>query len=114
MRHTRHTPGPWEARPQDQGQAFEPICTVWEGTPGEGHVVAYVPLRHAKKEMPYEANARLVAAAPALVEALKMASRQAHNQTCESLGYMPPQAEDYCNCYKKLIKTALQQARGEA
>jgi len=68
----KHTPGPWNAAPNDQGQTQAPICTVWDSNVlGYGHVVAYVPVIHCRKNMPYEANAHLIAAAPELLEACK-------------------------------------------
>ncbi len=72
MSEAKHTTGPWHARPDDQGIHSGPICNVWAGEPGSGGgaVVACIPL-HTKiwnkgVDLPYEANSRLIAAAPIL------------------------------------------------
>lgn len=58
-----HTPGPWAAQPHD--------LKCWTVVAGAGSSVAHVDLR-SEPEIT-EANARLIAAAPDLLEALKFA-----------------------------------------
>ncbi len=58
---TSHTPGPWRLK---HGQGYELVlCT------DEQEKIAVITDRHAN----YDANARLIAAAPELLEALKIA-----------------------------------------
>jgi hypothetical protein len=57
----RHTPGPWK---------YSKLNTPWVNTPTvwvDGQTIAYLPPEHAE----CEANARLIAAAPHLLYALK-------------------------------------------
>lgn len=80
----KHTPGPWEARPDDRGAGSYPYCTVWAGPPGlNGSVVAAIRLDDEGRELPFEANARLIAAAPELLEALKGVLAVADRKTNE-------------------------------
>lgn len=66
-----HTPGPWVAHPDDQGgaglAAYVPV-----DAPESRHVVARVVCYdRATDTLPYQANARLIAAAPDMLAALK-------------------------------------------
>ena len=63
---TTHTPGPWEP---NSGTASKRYVLS-----GAGYVIAEVPLDRNYKHQA-EANARLIAAAPDLLEALEMAIR---------------------------------------
>lgn len=68
---TKHTPGPWEAQPPRLGAAI----TIYAGdTPIATTASNTSPLTmemHRRGEI--KANARLIAAAPELLEALQMA-----------------------------------------
>ena len=74
MSESKHTPGPWlPARLTTKtlnivqvGHSFR--CTVVGGAEGDAQIVATV---HGSAERECEANARLVAAAPDLLEALR-------------------------------------------
>jgi len=70
---TRHTPGPWiGAGPSFGGplpRYTTEITTEYEGAEGEVISICELPFAHHDDEN--EANARLIAAAPDLLEALK-------------------------------------------
>lgn len=89
---TQHTPGPWAAEPAITGEvdiisdaARLPVCTVPKLHPG----------RMSPKER--QANARLIAAAPQLFEALQLAEA-----TIERLN-----RHDSANGTLDVIRTAL-------
>lgn len=63
---SQHTPGPWSIN--DWPQANTDIAIGAVGTP----LIARIPLRHVSINE-QKANARLIAAAPELLEALKVA-----------------------------------------
>ena len=58
-----HTPGPWKYAHCPHERRYE----VW---PGDGYILASVPTI-ARREKESEANARLIAAAPEMLEALR-------------------------------------------
>lgn len=66
-----HTPGPWQAqwiRPDaSKGHKFEPICNIVAETPTGKVRIADIPDPLTEEE---ESNARLMAAAPGMLEAL--------------------------------------------
>lgn len=62
---SKHTPGPWRAEVNAMG---DKLC-IWSGA----YPVAIVRDAHEQS-----ANARLIAAAPELLEVLKMAQRELH------------------------------------
>ena len=63
-----HTPGPWSAKPAaDKG---------WDVVGPDGKIVAFIALRYGDPEMrEHLHNARLLAAAPEMLEALKHNAR---------------------------------------
>lgn len=68
------TSRPWVAMPDDQGNTNDLICTIWSGKPGHGEIVAYVPVItgwHRRRDMPYEANARLIVTAVNSYDAMR-------------------------------------------
>ena len=61
------TPGPWEARPHDGG-----YLAVRRYSPGDGSLVTeFIAECRGKPNVPNESNARLIAAAPDLYEAVE-------------------------------------------
>lgn len=75
----KHTPGPW-VYPRDASKApdlaifstVKPKTAVSEHGPVVAHVVMADPITGLLTKGEYEANARLIAAAPELLEALKL------------------------------------------
>jgi hypothetical protein len=67
MTERKHTPGPWEAY---DAAAYGTLITCGSLT-GQGHRIAYVHLYRDLSVETYAANARLIAAAPELLEALE-------------------------------------------
>ena len=69
----KHTPGPWIGAGPSFGDPLPryttEIVTEWEDEDGEALSICSLPFRHHDDEN--EANARLIAAAPELLEALK-------------------------------------------
>jgi hypothetical protein len=62
-----HTPGPWYA---EEADAAVPVCSE-----SDGRLVAYVDYTKVRTDAAeYAANARLIAAAPELLEALRVAA----------------------------------------
>lgn len=91
MSETKHTPGPWytdaigriwRRNPSDLYEygggvaGDKPVATVWKGWVNEGEV-----------GFPLEANARLIAAAPELLEALRLLLAECEHQAW--IGNMP-------------------------
>lgn len=72
-----HTPGPWTGRP-----SFDPVC-IW-GTQYVGLEFAF-SCAPGDKRSEYLANARLIAAAPDLLEALKLIVRLRRDALNDSL-----------------------------
>ena len=71
----KHTPGPWIGAGPSFGDPLPryttEIVTEWEDEDGEALSICELPFHHHDDEN--EANARLIAAAPDLLEALKAA-----------------------------------------
>ena len=94
---SEHTPGPWEAR-EDYDS------TWWVVQSGPAQDLAIHDLS--------EANARLIAAAPDMLEALKMiASRMFHTLKCAAK--VEPESEEECDCDHIFASAAIAKARGE-
>ena len=84
---TQHTPGPWIGAGPSFGDTFPryttSIMTDWEHE-DEGHIdICELPFHHHDDEN--EANARLIAAAPDLLEALKEMLDN-HEDACTGYG----------------------------
>lgn len=72
---SKHTPGPWIGAGPSFGDPLPryttEIVTEWEGDEGDVISICEMPFHHHDDEN--EANARLIAAAPDLLEACKAA-----------------------------------------
>lgn len=90
---TKHTPGPWEHKPKS--------TTVYIGNKLQAIVSAEVGIKDIDWEEA-EANARLIAAAPDLLNACKLALRFFSNDSGSNI--------DICKNY---IEQAIQKAEGE-
>lgn len=73
MSKTKHTPGPWIGAGPSFGDPLPryttEIVTEWEDEDDQRPMICTLPFRHYDHEN--EANARLIAAAPELLEALE-------------------------------------------
>ena len=97
-----HTPGPWrlETRIMSGG---EKRMVIWGGTFGSGPIdVMSFPVRRGQND---EANARLIAAAPDLLEAARMVD-QLRIQNSEGNIVIPVEAA-------KAIRSAIAKAQGD-
>jgi len=78
MSETKHTPGPWIGAGPSFGDPLPryttEIVTEWEDEDDQRPVICTLPFRHYDHEN--EANARLIAAAPELLEALELAEKK--------------------------------------
>ena len=59
-----------------------------------------------------QANGNLIAAAPAMYEALQHAGMSYHHPACKSKGEYAANPEKYCSCHVQKAKAALAQAEG--
>ena len=57
-------------------------------------------------------NAHLIAAAPAMYEALQHAAASNHHPACKARGEYSSQPEKYCTCHVQKARAALAQAEG--
>lgn len=71
----QHTPGPWHAYPADYQGGPADLHPIFVVGPSEFHTVAQVRAGNEDDDLPAQtaANARLIAAAPDLLDALKYA-----------------------------------------
>ena len=96
----KHTPGPWTLGPSDQGVNFTAVNSLhWE----ELCVVVTRMAEHDKDSISGLANAKLIAAAPEMLSALK-AAEIAFREMCEWHGATHTNkcpADDTCNCTHK-------------
>ena len=76
MSEGKHAPGPWHANLDGDGRECGYIRTDFGRERGLGIAVARVVLRREWGPTAYEANARLIAAAPELLEALREVERE--------------------------------------
>jgi hypothetical protein len=79
-----HTPGPWEFQKHDAGRYYGNIVgyySRYETEPEKGNQIRTITiqLNHGTDEE-NAANAKLIAAAPDLLEALKMAHSEIHGE----------------------------------
>ena len=103
------TPGPWIVETTNTlpgecadnvhrlcypGYRIHGICAIWNNT------------RTSK------ANANLIAAAPAMYEALRHAAMSYHHPSCKAQGEYVAQPERYCTCHVQKARYALAQAEG--
>ena len=59
-----------------------------------------------------QANGNLIAAAPAMYEALRHAAMSYHHPSCKAQGEYVAQPERYCTCHVQKARYALAQAEG--
>lgn len=105
-----HTPGPWE---QGDGSDRNLFCghgdIVGQVRPGSRGVIARVNPGLSD----HEANARLIAAAPDMAEALKQAIETGHPCGCNAIKGPPDESwlvESDCDCWIKDARAALSRA----
>ena len=102
-RGAQFTPGPWvvECKKFIATPKAVVIAELNDGLQGEypesGHI---------------NANATLIAAAPAMYEALQHAAMSYHHLSCKARGEYAAQPERYCTCHVQKARTALAQAEG--
>lgn len=103
---SKHTPGPWRIKKQKNGRDFEVIGA-------DGFFIFETDVAMFDGEME-EANARLIAAAPDMLEALEAAARvMSHIRDAaiaDPLKYVPISA--YKEGYNK-VRAAIRKARGK-
>lgn len=103
-----HTPGPW---------VFAYGSVYREDTlHDESSIRIALMDRNEPHTMPTErdANARLIAAAPELLEALKLLCPVTHLDTCAWLNFIPgcSEREEACTCGAALARAAIAKAEG--
>lgn len=99
-----HTPGPWHL---DRGMPTDDLAICDRKGIALAEVFEYN--RGAMKSLPLEANARLIAAAPALLEALEEATAEYLSEWGEPQpGFDPPPA------WFTHARAAITQAKGES
>ena len=100
----KHTPGPWEV-------VGSRICTV--GNDRERVTLAKTePSGAFTMSTEQTANAHLIAAAPAMYEALEHAAMSCHHPACKCKGEYASQPERYCTCHVQKARQAIAQAEG--
>ena len=97
----KHTPGPWHV-------GLKPGPMVY-GPQGE-QIVGLNVLLDSNEVL---ANAKFIAAAPAMYEALKHAAMSHHHPACKAKGEYTAQPERYCSCHVQKARAALAQAEGK-
>lgn len=68
---SKHTPGNWIAKPRDSADWIDLVTDDPETCGGSAHSLPFASCRHFNQE----ANARLIAAAPELLETLRFVAR---------------------------------------
>jgi len=104
---TKHTPGPFEVVPHSYGYEIKrahitPSCTTM------GTIATIKP--QGDRQL---ANAHLIAAAPAMYEALSHAAMSYHHPACKCKGEYSANPELYCTCHVQKARAALAQAEGK-
>lgn len=97
------TPGPWKA---------SKWATGWTVSATDYHY----SVCHLEGCNNADANARLIAAAPDLLQALKMLCPLTHLQTCKGLRYIPlctAEREEHCTCGAAKARAAIAKATGK-
>ena len=97
MTHTKHTPGPWVLKRFDECQTI---------VIGENMTLAIVSVGEGRPNG--EANARLIAATPGLLEAL----RPLAEMDCESWGCSHLEDEESNECEPRDARIAIAKAEG--
>lgn len=125
---TTHTAGPWMYRqpptsintPEGERENW-PFHIDMQGTPGRMNWGILIAKCWGHVSESAEANARLIAAAPDLLEACKAAlSRLAHNASCCSVRPTEEWAErgsvsfGECDCEIRLVRAAIAKAEPQA
>ena len=113
MTHTaKHTPGPWSVDNTDlylitSDRDGEAVCEI-----AEREIVSQSG-RWETNVSVMEANAHLIAAAPAMYAALEHAAMSCHHPACKCKGEYASQPERYCTCHVQKARQALAQAEGK-
>ena len=107
----KHTPGPWRIiDSRNQSKA----TIVGADFPAMGFVADVNLCRNnTHQQVDGHANAALIAAAPAMYEALKHAAMSHHHPACKAKGEYTAQPERYCSCHVQKARAALAQAEGK-
>ena len=122
---SKHTPGPWIGAGPSFGLKFPKytteIVTEWED--GEGNVVSICELPFSEHDDENEANARLIAAAPELLKALRIARehilidrdsfQEAHRYPDGSMEREDQKALDRLDAKLAKINAAIAKAEGQ-
>ena len=100
------TPGPWQIsaiqnEPEKMSIIDADMCFVAE-----------VWQTYIDGESRQQAHATLIAAAPAMYEALRHAAMSYHHPSCKAQGEYVAQPERYCTCHVQKARYALAQAEG--
>lgn len=116
MSKTKHTPGPWKFITMEFGELVNGVGKVWTecaiefGEGGPGTIIAECFGRSDENTFhDAVANARLIAAAPEMLEALQVA--QAELEQCEPPDEYPEQQASYAQIMAQ-IKSAIAKATG--
>ena len=110
----KHTPGPWVVRNMSDAMA-EKFTVERLSDNGLRSVICRINDMEVCPEhggTGSDANANLIAAAPAMYEALKHAAMSLHHPHCKAKGEYSAQPERYCSCHVQKAKAALAQAEG--
>ena len=109
MTHTaQHTPGPWAVKSTD-----EDINTKTIIDSHEFWIAKVLNFNRASDDIrESQANANLIAAAPAMYEALQHAAMSYHHPACKCKGEYSANPELYCTCHVQKAQAALAQAEG--
>jgi hypothetical protein len=108
-----HTPGPWK---YDETLTSEHTCPIytddaWIATAFMGYGMFKGDVEKADAEV--LANARLIAAAPDLLEACRHAARSEHHSACKCHGEYAGNPEQYCTCHVQKARAAIAKAVGK-
>ncbi len=103
----KHTPGPWTARKAPERNAY-----AWDVEGAQGTVPTIARMALVDRVSEVEANAHLIAAAPAMYEALQMVATTLYDMA-DSAGDVPEWNESG-ELYElsRTVRAALAQAEG--
>lgn len=106
MTHTaKHTPGPWTARKAPERNAY-----AWDVEGAQGTVPTIARMALVDRVSEVEANAHLIAAAPAMYEALKAMLEHEGERVYSGIG--TEHDSEVLEAAKQAARTALAQAEG--